>query len=177
MLKLKVTINVDNRPLRRAYVEHLVLGVGGAMYMTDDLGRVCDEAGDHGIESFTRNGNADIRVLCQNSVVKVLDGNAVAVPLAVNQDKAVADGSVVNLDTRAEQHEHYAILDSCLVTYDVVFRQFRPFSDLPLPDFPLGRGPSLRTTKDQDKRIELSFPSQFPLGELAFSEPKSIATG
>ena len=176
MPTLKVTVQVNGRPLRRAFVEHLVLGVGqNEMYMTDDRGRVRNENGDLGINSFT--GNADIRILCQNSVVKVLDGNSPGVPLAVNQEKSVVDGSVVNLNTNAEQDDHYAILNRCLLAYDIVFRQFRPFSDAPHPDFPLGRQSSLRATKDRSKRIEVSFPSRFPLGHLAFSEPKSVATG
>jgi len=174
MPRLMVTVQVNRNPLRRAYVEHIVAGVGTAMYMTDDLGRVRDEAGNLGIDSFTR--NADIRILCQNSVVKVLDGNTSLLPLAVNQDKTVVDRSVVNLNTDTEQADHYRILNSCLNAYDVVFRQFRPFSDAPLPDFPLGRSSSLRITKDQRRRIEVSFPSQFPLGTLSFAEPKSIAT-
>jgi len=157
-------------------VEHVVLGVGqDQMYMTDNQGRVRSENGNLGITSFT--GNADIRVLCQNSVVKVLDGNTPGAPLAVNQDMAVVDGSTVNLNTNAEQDDHYAILNRCLLAYDVVFRQFRPFSDAAHPDFPLGRAASLRATKDQAKRVEVSYPSQFPMGSLAFAEPKSIATG
>ena len=68
MPRLNAIIQVDSVPVERAYVEHLVLGVGQpGMYMTDDTGRVRDEHGDLGIDSFT--GNADIRVLCQNSVV------------------------------------------------------------------------------------------------------------
>jgi hypothetical protein len=175
MPTLNVTVQVNGIPLQRAYVEHLVLGVGQpAMYMTDDQGRVRNESGDLGISSFTR--NADIRLLCQNSVVKVLDGNTPG-PLAVNQDKSIVDGSIVNLNTVAEQRHHYNILKRCLVAYDVIFKQFRPFSDGPHPDFPLGRAASLRASKDQLKRNELSFPSQFPLGDLAFTEPKSAATG
>ena len=71
---LRVTVQVHGNPLGNAYVEHLVLGVGQEkMYMTNTDGRVRSENGDLGINSFT--GNADIRILCQNSVVKVLDGN------------------------------------------------------------------------------------------------------
>jgi hypothetical protein len=175
MPTLNVAVKVNGIPLQRAYVEHLVLGVGQpAMYMTDDQGRVRDQSGNLGIDSFTR--NADIRVLCQNSVVKVLDGNTPG-PLAVNQDISIVDDSIVDLNSAAEQQSHYDILERCLVAYDVIFRQFRPFSDGPDPDFPLGRAASLRATKDQSKRNELSFPSQFSLGHLAFTEPKSAATG
>ena len=173
MPRLKVTVQVNGRPLRRAYVEHLVFGVGTGMYLTDDTGRIRDEQGNEGIDSLSR--NADIRVHCQNSVVRVLNG--AALNIAVHQDKSILDGSVVNLNTIAEQHHHYAILNRCLLAYDIVFRQFRPYSDLRDADFPLGRKTSLRGTRDQAKRIEVSFPSQFPLGALAFSEPKSVSTG
>lgn len=89
MPTLQVTVQVLGNPLGNAYVEHLVAGVGqDQMYMTDRLGRVCSQAGDPGIIAFT--GNADIRILCQNSVVKVLDGNTPG-PLAVNQDKSVVE--------------------------------------------------------------------------------------
>jgi hypothetical protein len=175
MPTLKVNIEANGQPLRRAYVEHLVLGVGGTMYMTDDSGRVRSEQGDVGIASFT--AHADIRILCQNSVAKVLDGGTIGIPLAVNQDKTVRDGDTVDLNTAAEQDDHYEILDRCLVAYDVVLRQFRPFSNLNRRAFPLKRQPGLRETKDQRRRIEISFPSQFPVGSLAIVEPKSLATG
>lgn len=175
MPRLNATVQVDGVPLQRAYIEHLVLGVGQpSMYMTDDMGRVRDEHGDLGIDSFT--GNADIRVLCQNSVVKVLDGNTPG-PFAVNQDTSITDGATVNIHTAARQHDHYDILNRCLLTYDVVFRQFRPFSDGAHTDFPLGRAATLRATKDQQRRIELSFPSNIPVPSLSFTEPASAATG
>ena len=106
MPTLKVNIEANGQPLRRAYVEHLVLGVGGTMYMTDDSGRVRSERGDVGIASFT--AHADIRILCQNSVAKVLDGGTIGIPLAINQDKTVRDGDTVDLNTAAEQDDHLA---------------------------------------------------------------------
>lgn len=172
MPRLKVTVQVNGRPLRRAYVEHLVFGAGTGVYLTDNAGRIRDEQGNEGIDSLTP--NADIRVHCQNSVVRVLNGTASNI--AVHQDKSIVDGSVVNLNTTAEQDDHYAILNRCLLAYDVVFRQFRPYSGFTDADFPLGRKTSLRATRDQAKRIEVSFPSQFPLGTLAFCEPKSVST-
>jgi hypothetical protein len=59
--------------------------------MTDDSGRVRDGSGDQGIDSLT--SRADIRVLCQNSVPRVLDGNRLN--LMVYQDKNAGDGSTV----------------------------------------------------------------------------------
>ena len=153
MPRLKVTIQVNGRPLRRAYVEHLVFGVGTGMYLTDDSGRVRDEQGNLGIDSFTP--NADVRVHCQNTVVRVLNGTAANI--AVHQDKGIVDGATFNLNTAAEQKDHYAILNRCLLAYDIVFRQFRPFSGRADEDFPLGKPPRLRDTRDQAKRP----PNQF----------------
>src|ERR1051325_8314101 len=173
MSRLKVTIKVNGNPLRRTYVEHLVGPAVIGLYMTDNSGRVRDKNGDQGIDSLT--STADIRVLCQNSVARVLAGNRMNV--MVWQDKNVGDVSSVKLNTNSEQDDHYAILNRCLLAYDVVFRQFQVFGDLPHPDFPLGRQSSLNATKDQQKRIELTFPSQFPLGNLAFTEPACLSTG
>jgi hypothetical protein len=173
MPTLNVVIQVNGRPLRRTYVEHLVFGVVQDLYLTDDDGRIRDKTGNLGINSFTP--TADIRILCQNTVVRMLNG--ASANIAVDQTKNISDGSTVNLNTNSEQDDHYAILNRCLLTYDVVFRQFRPFADLSHPDFPLGKAVSLKATKNQKKRIEVSYPSGFPLGDLAFCEPKSSSTG
>lgn len=176
MPRVRFRVRVDGRPLRRAYVEHIVLGVGGEMYITDNEGRVRDKNGDMGIDSLTN--TADVRILCQNSIAKVLDGSTIPIPFAVNQDKSgVRTGDIINLNTAREQHAHYAILNQCVSVYDVVFRQFRPFSDLARPSFPLGRRNSLRSTKDQLKRIEISYPSRVPLAQAAFVEASSGGTG
>lgn len=172
MARLNVTVKVNNRPLRRAFVEHLWFGAPVQMCLTDNDGRVRDGNGNLGIDSLSP--GADIRIHCQNSVVKVLDGSKLNVP--VTQDRSIKDGDVVDLTTTAHQQAHYAILNRALLIYDVVFRQFRPFSSRSAPDFPLGRQPSLQATKNQRKRIEISYPSQFPLGHLAFVEPRSIST-
>lgn len=121
MPRLNVTVQVNGRPLHRAYVEHNVLGIGTEIYMTDEQGRVRDENGDLGIDSWTR--HADICILCQNLVVKVLDGKTPGFPLAVYQDKSgVRDGSVVNLNTNTEQDDHYEVLNRYLLVYDTIFR-------------------------------------------------------
>jgi hypothetical protein len=175
MPRLKVRVQSNGQPLRRVYVEHLVLGVGNdKMYITDDRGRIRDEDGNLGIDSFTN--NADIRILCQNSVAKVLNGNVIGPPLAVYQDTSVTDGSTVNLNTASEQEQHFEILNRLLSAYDIVFRQFQVYGDLPNPDFPLGRNATLRSTKDKAKRIEVSFPGQTPAA-AAWTEPSSLATG
>ena len=114
-------------------------------------------------------------VLCQNSVVKVLNGAAVLIP--VWQDFATQDGGTVLINTVAEQVEHYRILNRFSLSYDRVFRQFQPFRLSRFPDFPLGRRPALSASKDQAKRIEVAFPDNFPLAELSFTEGASSSTG
>src|SRR4051794_110561 len=129
MPRLLATVQVFGNPLRRAYVEHIVFGVGTNMYMTDDSGRIRDENNNLGVDSLTN--NADIRILCQNSVVKVLDGKfpLSPLPIAVNHDFTINNNTIININTTAEQVDHFRILNRCLAHYERVFRQFRPFSD------------------------------------------------
>lgn len=176
MPTIKVTVHVDGRPLRRAYVEHATsLGfVSSEFYLTDNEGRVRDKDGNLGIETMF--GSADLRIHCQNTVIRVHDGARVMIP--VTQDKSgIRDGDVINLNTDAEQHAHYAILNRCLLTYDNIIRRFRPFSGLRNPDFPLGRKSALRATREQPQRLNLSYPSHFPLASAAFVEPFSLPDG
>ena len=72
--QLRGTIQVNGRPLRGAYVEHLVFGIGTEMYMTDDEGRVRNIDSDEGID--TDSEEVDIRIICQNPVARVLNGDA-----------------------------------------------------------------------------------------------------
>lgn len=171
-IRIQVVDGNTTIPLRRAYVEHLVFGAPVATYRTDDQGRVINRLGNVGIDNPTP--NVDIRVLCQNSVVKVLNGAAANAPIW--QDFPASDGGTVTINTNAEQVNHYPLLNRCLNAYDTVFRQFRPFSAARDPDFPLGRRSDLTATKDQKKRIEVSFPDQFHLATFSFTEPKSLAT-
>jgi len=166
-VQINATIQVNGRPLRRAYVEHLVLGVGTGMYMTDLDGRIRSNDFDLGVESLT--GNADIRVICQNPIVRVLDGNLLNI--GVYQDAGIVDGDVVNLNTNAEQDDHYAILNRVQLAYEVAFLPLTFFRSQPSPEFPLGRLATLRATRDQARRIDLSYPDNFP-SALAFVEPK-----
>lgn len=177
MATVKIRVQVNGNPLRRAFVEHATaIGfITSQMYITDDEGRVRDQQGNLGIDAGFGN-TVDVRVHCQNSVVRVLNGTAANI--AVHQEKSgLADGATIDLNTNAEQDDHYAILNRCLLAYDIVFRQFRPFSDEPSPDFPMGRVNGLRATRERSRRIELTYPSQFPLGALAFVEPHSLSTG
>lgn len=178
MPRIEITVRESGRALRRAFVEHLVFGVGqDRLYLTDEQGRVRDQDGNPGIDSFT--DHADVRVLGQNSVVKMLDGGTVG-PLAVYQDVSGVrntnrEAAVINLNTAAEQQRHYDLANRFLVAYEVIFAQFQAFSELPAPDFPLGRRPTLRQTKD-GPRIEVSFPSG-STPERPWTEPSSAATG
>ncbi|HST05630.1 MAG TPA: hypothetical protein VLQ48_12965 [Chloroflexia bacterium] len=168
-MRINATIQVNGRPLRRAYVEHIVMGVGADMYMTDLQGQIRDNDFNKGIDSFT--GNADIRIICQNPIVRVLDGNLANI--GVYQDVSITDGATVNLNTNAEQRNHYNVLNRMEIAYEVVFQPLSFFSNLADSAFPLGRKSSLRATRDQAKRIDLSFPDNFP-SPLAFVEPERL---
>ena len=71
-MQVNATILVNGRPLAQAFVEHIVVGIGTTIYMTDSEGRIRSDSFDPGIDSFT--ANADVRILCQNPVVRVVDG-------------------------------------------------------------------------------------------------------
>lgn len=169
---LTVDRDIASSPLRRAYVQHIVGGIAVETYITDEEGRVRDKNGDLGINSFTN--WCDIRICCQNSVVRVLNGEFSNI--MVYQDRGVQDDDTVILDTAAEQVDHFRILNRCLRVYDVVHRQFEPFASSRTPDFPLGRKAKLGDTMEQPARIEVSYPDQLPQ-PLAFVEPASISTG
>lgn len=168
-MQVKAIIQENGRPLRWAYVEHLVAGIGTEMYITDAEGRIRNKDFDEGIDSFTP--NADIRIICQNAVLRVVDGGALNI--GVYQDKSINDGDTINLNTAAEQRRHYQILNMVQITYEVAFKPLRFFQNLSHPDFPLGRKASLRDTRDQAKRIDLSHPDQFP-SPSSFVEPKRL---
>src|SRR5690349_4018143 len=157
-MRVKATITVNGAPLRQAYVEHLVLGVGTDMYMTDNDGRIRNEHFDEGIDSFT--SNADIRIICQNPILRIVDGKNWTI--GVYQDRSIVDGGTVNLNTMQQQNDWYNILNRAQIAYEVSFRPLSVFSGLPNPTFPLGRAATLRQTRDAARRIDLSYPDQFP---------------
>lgn len=176
MPRINVTIQVNGRPLRRAYVEQATSWgfATTAWHLTDNRGRVRDQNGDLGIDSLT--AATDLRIHAANSVVRVLDGKAFNI--AVHQDKSgVSDGTTINLNTGAEQADWFEIANRCLLAYELVYRQFEPFRNAADPDFPLGKQRSLRDTYDQARRIEVSYPSQMPFATAAFAEPHSGSTG
>ena len=138
------------------------------MCITDADGAIRNEDFLREFESFT--ANADIRIICQNPIVRVLDGGALNI--GVYQDKSgITQYTTINLNTAAEQRLHYRILNLAQITYEVAFKPLKFFKDLPDPDFPLGRKPSLRDTRDQANRIDLSFPDGVP-NPSSFVEPK-----
>lgn len=169
VMRVRARIQVNGRPLRRAYVEHILMGVGTTMYMTDLDGRIRDGNFDEGIDSLTP--NADIRVICQNPVARVLDGDQLMI--GVYQDVSIGDGDTVNLNTTAEQRDHYSILNRIHVAYETCFRPLRFFAGLPDPDFPLGRRATLRATRDQARRIDVVYPDH-SVAVLAWVEPKRL---
>ena len=133
-MKVKATIKVRGNPLRRVYVEHIVGGIGTRMYMTDLDGEIRDIDFNEGIDSAAR--NADIRIICQNPILRIIDGDGANI--GVYQPKAIVDGDTVDLNTNAEQDDYFAILNRAQVIYEIVFQPLTFFQNLPHPDFPLG---------------------------------------
>ena len=177
MPRLTVTIHVNNEPLKRIYVEHIAslgfISIPIGLYMTDNQGKFSFNSQTH---------DADIRILGQNSVARVIEGGGALFVADIWVDKKVDDGTVVKLDTREEKVEQFKILNRALGYYDNVHRSFAPFKralnpDFPDPDFPLGgERRQLQRSKDSPRRIEIVYPDNLPQ-ELAFVEPKSIRTG
>jgi hypothetical protein len=108
-------------------------------------------------------------------VVRVLDGNS-PIPVEVTQNFTVADGGTININTNAERQDHFRIMDSCLVAYDAVFRQFSPFNRQGRREFPFGQRPTVAETRNMVPRIEVVYPDNSP-SPLAFVEPVSLGTG
>jgi hypothetical protein len=162
-----VTANIkeNGRPLKRVFVEHTgPFGIGSLGWdLTDANGSFTFDAGPLA-------SKVDIKIHCQSSVMRVMDGSTVLWPISIN--KNVGNGDSVNLDTVNEKKDHFRILNMVLDVYDTVWRQFKPYSLDSRKDFPLGRKPSLRDTFSNNKRIELSFPDNLP--GLAFVEPSGL---
>lgn len=177
MPRINCTINVrdgaQTRPLRRAYVEHVVGPVrvpGSELYITDDNGRVKDGRDNFGIDAIPNflNGRIDIRVICHNSVVKIPNGL-----LDHWVDFSIADGNTRTIDNTSApgRLDHWRLLNRFAEVYDRVFRQFGAFSN----PFPLGKRATLDATRAQSKRIEVFFPTVSP--GLPFVEPRGLHTG
>ena len=168
-MRVKATIHVRGNPLRQVYVEHIVGGIGQGMYMTNVNGEIRDVDFNEGIDSIT--DNADIRIICQNPILRVLNGDAANI--GVYQDKAIVEGATVNLNTNADQAVYFAILNRTQVTYEMVFQPLSFFQNLSEPEFPLGLQASLRDTRDQAKRVDLIYPDH-SVAPRAWVEPKRL---
>jgi len=145
-------------PLRRVYVRHEPFG---PTYITDVNGVIRDKDGNEGIDSLTT--SADITVICQNSVARVIDGNDALQRCPVIPTFTIhrpANGGRVNITISAAQAgsflPHFRILNEAFDAYHLVWQQFEPFKSA--GDWPLGRSNDLETTRNQPKRIELIFP-------------------
>jgi hypothetical protein len=165
MAFVTANVSVDGQPLKRTYVEHTGPGGIGSLgfAMTDQNGSFTFDA------SFIAN-HVDIKVYCQNSVIRVLDGGTL-VPLPVYQQfAAVGNGDAVSI---GQQKDHFKIMARALDVYDIVWRQFRPYNNSNRQAFPLGQRSSIRDTFADSRRIELSYPDNMPQ-PLAFSEPAGL---
>jgi hypothetical protein len=174
------TVTLRGRPLRRTYVSHFdFFRVPQTLFFrTNEAGQVT--VANAGLANVTAdptgpNGTITARVHAQNSVVRVLDGNF-PIPVEVTQDFTVTNGGTSNINTDAEQQDHFRIMDACLSVYDTVFRQFSPFNRTGRQAFPFGQAATVVATRDRLPRIEVVYPDKSP-ATLAFVEPVSLGTG
>lgn len=165
MAVITASIEIDGQPLRRAYVEHTgPLGIGSlGFYLTDNNGRFTFDAG-------LLANQADIKIHCQNSVIRVVNGRLSN--SGISFQATVTNGITINITTN---RDHFRILNTCLDVYDIVWRQFRPYNRENRRDFPIGRPQrsSIRDIFSNSRRIELSYPDNFPV-PLAFVEPSGL---
>lgn len=172
-MSVTFTVTLHGKPLRRTYVSHFdFFRIPQTMvFRTDEQGRVTVAGSD----PRQPTGPITVTVHAQNSVVRMLDGS-LPIPVEVTQSFTVSDGSKININSNAEQQDHFRIMDACLVAYDTVFRQFVPFSASSRDAFPFGQAASIAATRDRLPRIEVVYPDQ-GLATLAYVEPRSLATG
>jgi hypothetical protein len=177
-MSVTLTINLRGRPLRRTYISHFDFWrfPQTLFFLTDENGVVTvNNTGVTWGDPAGPNGRITIRVHAQNSVVRVLDG-ALRTPIEVTQDFRVEDGDTININSNDEQQDHFRIMNLCLVVYETVFRQFRPFNRSNRGAFPFGRAATIEATRNRLPRIEVVYPDNSP-AVLAFVEPASLATG
>lgn len=174
------TVTLRGVPLRRTYVSHFdFFRVPQTLFFrTNEAGQVT--VANAGLANVTADptgpsGTITVTVRAQNSVVRVLDGNF-PIPVEVTQNFTVTNGAAININTNAEQQDHFRIMDSCLVAYDAVFRQFNPFNRQGRQAFPFGQAATVAATRDRLPRIEVVYPDNSP-STLAFVEPVSLGTG
>jgi hypothetical protein len=179
---MTVTFNVELRgePLRQTYVSHFdFFRVPQTLFFrTDNSGRV--RISNEGLANVTTDptgpqGPIMIRVHAQNSVVRVLDGNS-PIPIEVSQEFRVSTNSTVNINTNAEQQDHFRIMELCRDAYQKTLRDFSPFNSAGRRTFPFGQNDSVQSTRDKLPRIEVVYPDN-SAAQLAYVEPISIGTG
>ena len=163
MAVITASVTISGQPLKRAFVEHIGLfGISLGFKLTDANGSFTFDAG-LGFNEL------DVKIHCQNSVLRVVDGAFFASPISFSAK--VANGATISITSKPD---HYRILNICLDIYDTVWRQFRPYNRNSRKDFPLGKRPLLRDTFASNTRIELSYPDSFP-SPRAFVEPSGLS--
>jgi hypothetical protein len=157
---ITAAVRIGGKPLRKAFVERTGLAGSEGFTMTDENG------------SFTFDGGwfdrIDVRIYCQNSVLRVLDGAKGNFPVSFSAK--ATNGATITID---KQRDHFRILNQCLDVYETVWRQFKPYSAKERRAFPLGKRATMRETFNSKRRIELSYPDDFP-SDLAFVEPSAL---
>jgi hypothetical protein len=147
-------------PLRCAYVRHEPVG---PTYITDINGVIRDADGNEGVDSVTT--WADLTIICQNSVARVIDGNdplqrCPVIPTFTMHRRADGSRATATITPAVPgiNIAHFRLLNQAFDAYHLVWRQFEPFSSA--GEFPLGRNinDDLETTRNKPKRIELIFP-------------------
>lgn len=174
---ITVTINLNGNPLRRTYVSHFdFFRIPQLLFFrTNESGQVTISNGGTTADPNGPTGRTEITVYAQNVIARVIDAN---LGVEVSQRFQVENGSTVNINTSAEQQEHYRIMNQCLDAYDTVFRQFAPFNREDRGAFPFGTKPTVREMRQMLPRIEVRYPENDILAPgLTWVEPVSASTG
>jgi hypothetical protein len=179
-MAVTLTVTLRQAPLRHVYVSHFdFFRVPQTLFFrTNEAGRVTiTNAGNANVTADPTgpSGTITVTVHAQNPAVRVLDGNF-PIPVEVTQNFPATDGGTININTNAEQQDHFRIMDACLDAYNTVFRQFSPFNRDERQAFPFGQAATIAATRDRLPRIEVVYPDNGP-SVLAFTEPVSLGTG
>lgn len=158
MAVITARVEVDGEPLRRAYVEHIGLGSVG-FQMTSEEGAFSFDGG-----FFDR---VDVKVHCQNSVIRVVNGEAFNWGISI--DEKVRHGDVI----RIRKRDDFTILNMCLDAYDTVWRQFSLYSKEGRRAFAIKRQRKLNDTFASNRRLELSYPDHLS-PDRSFVEPAGL---
>jgi hypothetical protein len=163
MAVITAAVTINGQPLKRAFVEHRgPFGFGSLGFdLTDSNGSFTFDAGP-------LSNQIDIKIHCRNSVIRVVNGSLFN--SGISFSTTVTSGAIVSITTNPD---HFRILNICLDVYDTVWRQFSPYSKTSRGDFPLGKKTTLRETFSSNRRIELTYPDNFP-SFLAFVEPSGL---